>query len=848
MKKILKNPTLTIVMITVIFVILFISLYFIRKGSFGLEEIVFTYNSEGVTANKEDDGYDINNNTVEITYPGIYRVTGENNNGNIVIDKDLDNVILVIDNLTLSSNTYPITIGENTTLKLKVLGESTITETKANETETSLENVGAVIKAKANSTLIIYGDGAITLKGLNQEGISGATGANLDIVGGTINIEAAHEGINYPNLVTVNNGAINITAGKEGIKVYPEATDTTSLGKLVVNYGALTIKSNNDSIKVKNNVTFENGYFDLKTLNGYETENFDKENNSAKGINVTGSTATDRGIFLNSGYYLINTADDAINTDSNIEIKTGEVYIRTLNSGIHANSTLTIGYDNGYARDPMIQVMNSKEGFEAGNVRTYSGKFYINSTDDGINVGGGNGSTSTTFNPDDNNNYTVNLNGGNFLIASNGDGIDSRGAINITKGLITIFSQTEGGDNTPFDSANGTTITGATVFAAGTNPSNLTLTENSQHYFTDTTSREKDSIININLGENVVYSDKLIKKANYILYSSPSMTNNEATITTSESVNNCLSNTMDKGWDETEIVTESTTTSTGIRSYRASACKLTELRTIPKKGSNITVDENITIPERVGYDVNFIKNNRAKVNLFYTDSATEANETDVTTAKSRNARKGYLDNSGSGVVNFQVVIEEGYKIDNISIEGTYGKVTEVENSEITNLYKITNVSSNLTVRISIIKEADNLAINTSGTNIYASIANKTALTYYKLLTALEKNNTEVTVKDTEGNTISGETTPIGNGYKVTIDETEYTIIVYGDVDSNGIVNKNDATALANLLVQNTEATALILAAGDIDHDGKIGINDIMRVVTDNKYIESSEDPESNSDN
>ena len=323
MKKILKNPTLTIVMITVIFVILFISLYFIRKGSFGLEEIVFTYNSEGVTANKEDDGYDINNNTVEITYPGIYRVTGENNNGNIVIDKDLDNVILVIDNLTLSSNTYPITIGENTTLKLKVLGESTITETKAEETETPLENVGAAIKAKANSTLIIYGDGAITLKGLNQEGISGATGANLDIVGGTINIEAAHEGINYPNLVTVNNGAINITAGKEGIKVYPEAADTTSLGKLVVNYGAISINSNNDSIKVKNNVTFENGYFDLKTLNGYETENFDKENNSAKGINVTGSTATDRGIFLNSGYYLINTADDAINTDSNIEIKTG---------------------------------------------------------------------------------------------------------------------------------------------------------------------------------------------------------------------------------------------------------------------------------------------------------------------------------------------------------------------------------------------------------------------------------------------------------------------------------------------------------------------------------------------
>ena len=122
------------------------------------------------------------------------------------------------------------------------------------------------------------------------------------------------------------------------------------------------------------------------------------------------------------------------------------------------------------------------------------------------------------------------------------------------------------------------------------------------------------------------------------------------------------------------------------------------------------------------------------------------------------------------------------------------------------------------------------------------------MTYSKLLTALDKNNTEVTVKDTEGNTISGETTPIGNGYKVTIDETEYTIIVYGDVDSNGIVNKNDATALANLLIQNTEATALILAAGDIDHDGKIGINDIMRVVTDNKNIVSNEEPEPNSSN
>ena len=83
---------------------------------------------------------------------------------------------------------------------------------------------------------------------------------------------------------------------------------------------------------------------------------------------------------------------------------------------------------------------------------------------------------------------------------------------------------------------------------------------------------------------NTVYSDKLLRKVNYILYSSPSMSSTSGySITTSSSINSCQSNSWNKEWNNGSITKAATIEQTGIITYTSTLCNETELKTIPKE-------------------------------------------------------------------------------------------------------------------------------------------------------------------------------------------------------------------------------------------------------------------------
>jgi len=100
------------------------------------------------------------------------------------------------------------------------------------------------------------------------------------------------------------------------------------------------------------------------------------------------------------------------------------------------------------------------------------------------------------------------------------------------------------------------------------------------------------------------------------------------------------------------------------------------------------------------FGVNFVLDSHESINIYYSKDYTSPDEENVTSAIVRNSSTGVADISGDGQVNFAIVVDEGYVLDSISIDGSYKNLKDLSDDEIENLYRITKVSSDLTVTVS----------------------------------------------------------------------------------------------------------------------------------------------------
>ena len=75
------------------------------------QNITLTFSDSGITQTVSGNGYEIDGTTLKITASGTYYVTGSCSEGTIVIGKELTDVNLVLDDLSLaSSTTAPIVV------------------------------------------------------------------------------------------------------------------------------------------------------------------------------------------------------------------------------------------------------------------------------------------------------------------------------------------------------------------------------------------------------------------------------------------------------------------------------------------------------------------------------------------------------------------------------------------------------------------------------------------------------------------------------------------------------------------------------------------------------------------
>ena len=164
------------------------------------------------------------NSDIKITSSGTYVITGTSSDGNITVKKGTTGVVLVLDDLDLTSTTgATVSINKEAEVKVIISGSVVLTDNENPDDEYSTDADvadaydGAALKAKANSQVYVTGDGTLTINGNAKNGIKAGDDSSLIFDDVTVNITATNDGINGNYDVTLLSGTFNISAGDDAI-------------------------------------------------------------------------------------------------------------------------------------------------------------------------------------------------------------------------------------------------------------------------------------------------------------------------------------------------------------------------------------------------------------------------------------------------------------------------------------------------------------------------------------------------------------------------------------------------------------------------------------------------------
>lgn len=429
---------------------------YVYEDSSGETEFIFT--DGGVTVSGPSSGYTVSGTSVEISASGSYYFSGSCNDGNIVVTKDSGEVNIVLNGLSLTSQTTaPIATKGGTTFVTITVTDGTLNS--LSDTDRGAASPKSAINA--SKALRFDGTGSLSVNGNNKNGIKSDTNVTVD--GVTLTVNSVDNGIAADNILTLNSGNITVNSGGDSLKSSPDTGVTEELaGKIVINGGDITLISDCDGIQADGDLIIYGGNFVIETGGGSDYSPESSED-SKKGMKAGGA------LNVHGGTFSIDSSDDALHSNSTIEIGGGEFVISSGDDGVHADETLTVKGDG-----TKIAVNKSYEGLEATTINIEAGTVYITSTDDGINASGGaDGSSTSTDRPggggvpgQGTGNGLINISGGYIVIDASGDGLDANGNITMSGGKVIVNGSTSSAD-AAIDYDGTFVMTGGFIVAAG---------------------------------------------------------------------------------------------------------------------------------------------------------------------------------------------------------------------------------------------------------------------------------------------------------------------------------------------------------------------------------------------
>lgn len=397
----------------------------------------------------------VRDDEVIINLPGVYVISGEWEEGQILVNLETKGTVqLVLNGVNLyKSNSAPIYImnAGKTILTLQD-GTNNIVSDGAEYvyTDASDDEPSATIFSKDDLT--INGTGTLTVHANHNNAIMSKD--NLKIMDGTIHITSVDDGLVGRDLLAIKAGQITIDADGDGLKSTND--QDADKGLIVLEGGSFDIQAGADGIQSVSSLAISGGEYTISSGGGAGHSNASET--SCKGLKA----ATE--LVISGGTFLIDAADDAIHSNDQITITAGDFSIQTGDDGIHADTSLTI--EGG-----TIDIRNSYEGIESKLITISDGEIHLISSDDGINVAGGNDSNpmnrrfgGDSFSTDGDSKLIIN--GGYLVVDASGDGLDANGSIEMKGGTVIVNGPTSN-NNGALDYDGSFTISGGTLIAAG---------------------------------------------------------------------------------------------------------------------------------------------------------------------------------------------------------------------------------------------------------------------------------------------------------------------------------------------------------------------------------------------
>ena len=472
--------------------------------------------------------------TAVLSKEGTYLLTGALNDGMIVVNANKRAKLqLVLKDASIHSETSAALYVLQADKVFVTLADGTENTLSNGGTFTAIDenNIDGAVFSKDDLTF--NGSGSLTVTSPAGHGIVGKD--DLVFTGGSFEIESASHGIEANDSVRVTGAAFNIASGKDGI--HAENDDDVEKGFVYIKDGTFTISAEGDGIDAGSTMEIHGGEFDIVSGGGSEnaeqkTSDFwggfggrggmggfgggktdgkrggnkggmpgeapggrgmpggnmpdgeppeqpgggfaefsdgsaDDGSTSIKGVKASGD------LTITGGSFVIDSADDAVHSNSSILFTGGTVQIKSGDDGFHADENLTV-------TGGTITITESYEGLEALHLEISGGEISVTATDDGLNAAGGTDESGFGgMRGGDNfggfggkggrggaSDGTILISGGTISITASGDGIDANGSLEITGGHITVTGPTQG-DTATLDYDTTGVISGGTFIGTG---------------------------------------------------------------------------------------------------------------------------------------------------------------------------------------------------------------------------------------------------------------------------------------------------------------------------------------------------------------------------------------------
>ena len=389
----------------------------------------------GSTAQSNGSGVSINNATVTISKEGCYLISGELEDGQIIVDAgDSDKVQLVLDKASIHCSTGSAILVRNADkVKVTLAADSENELSDGTEYQTDDDNPDAALFSKDD--LVINGSGSLTVQGNYKHGIAGND--DLVITGGRLTVNSLSHALRGKDSVAILDGTFVLTSQKDGIQA--SNTEDSTKGWVQIDGGNFTIQSSGDGIQAETNLSIYDGSFTI-TSGGGAVNGADHTENRGGGFGRPGGNRPDSANGQTSPEMPSQPAEDG-QTPSEMPSQPAEG--EQSSSGNESDYSELIfdpdDFDDTSTADSDTTV--STKGIKAGNaLLIQQGTFVIDSADDAIHS-----------------NYSVTIDGGSFQLSSGDDGIHAEAYLNINGGTTTIAESYEGLEAAQIHISGGTT-------------------------------------------------------------------------------------------------------------------------------------------------------------------------------------------------------------------------------------------------------------------------------------------------------------------------------------------------------------------------------------------------------